>query len=135
MKKLFSMTLLLTAMFLTFSSCSKDDDNGNSLSGTKWATKFADNDYIVIEFVSDSEVEGYFTDANFVIVGNPSTGKYSMNDNKITFNNFIINYAGIAKYKYSEATISGSILRTSYQWKYNSSNDWGSISTDNFQKQ
>lgn len=26
MKKLFSMTLLLTAMFLTFSSCSKDDD-------------------------------------------------------------------------------------------------------------
>lgn len=27
MKKFLSMTLLLTAMFLTFSSCSKDDDN------------------------------------------------------------------------------------------------------------
>lgn len=26
MKKLFSMTLLLTAMFLTFSACSSDDD-------------------------------------------------------------------------------------------------------------
>lgn len=135
MKKLFSMTLLLTAMLLTFSSCSKDDDNGKSLSGTKWVAKFADNHYIVIEFVSDSKVEGYFTDTNFVIVSSSSTGSYSMSDNKVTFNNFIIKYYGIAQYKYSEATVSSSTMRTSYQWKYNTSTDWGSISTDNFQKQ
>lgn len=31
MKKFLSITLLLTAMFLTFSSCSKDDDEENSV--------------------------------------------------------------------------------------------------------
>ena len=34
MKKFLSMTLLLTAMFLTFSACSSDDDeNSNPLNG------------------------------------------------------------------------------------------------------
>lgn len=135
MKKFLGMAMLLTAMFLTLSSCSKDDDeNGKSLSGTKWVAKYADNHYIVIEFVSDSQVEGYFTDTNFVIVGNPSTGSYDISDNKVTFNNFIIKYYGIAQYRYMEATVSSSTMRTTYQWKYNTSTDWGTLETDNFQK-
>ena len=109
MKKFLSMTLLLTAMFLTFSACSSDDEN-NSLSGTEWITKFADNHYIIIKFTSDSNVEGYFTDTNFVMVGSLSTGKYSMKDNQVTFNNFIIKYYGIAEYRYESAQISGSAI-------------------------
>ena len=133
MKKFLSMTLLLTAMFLTFSACSSDDEN-NSLSGTEWITKFADNHYIIIKFTSDSNVEGYFTDTNFVMVGSLSTGKYSMKDNQVTFNNFIIKYYGIAEYRYESAQISGSAMTTTYYWKYSSSTDWGSSSTDNFSK-
>ncbi len=133
MKKFLSMTLLLTAMFLTFSACSSDDEN-SSLSGTEWITKFADNHYIIIKFTSDSNVEGYFTDTNFVMVGSLSTGKYSMKDNQVTFNNFIIKYYGIAEYRYESAQISGSAMTTTYYWKYNSSTDWGSSSTDNFSK-
>lgn len=134
MKKFLCMTLLLTAMFLTFSACSSDDDDTNSLSGTEWVAKFADNHYIIIKFTSDSNVEGYFTDINFVTVGSISTGTYSMKDNQVAFNNFIIKYYGIAGYRYENAQISGSAMTTTYYWKYNTSSNWGSSQTDTFSK-
>lgn len=134
MKKFLSMTLLLTAMFLTFSACSSDDDDTNSLSGTEWVAKFADNHYIVIKFTSDSNVEGYFTDTNFVTVGSISTGTYSVKDNQVTFNNFIIKYYAIAGYRYESAQISGSAMTTTYYWKYNTSSNWGASQTDTFSK-
>ena len=134
MKKFFSMTLLLTAMFLTFSACSSDDDEKNSLSGTEWIRKYTDDHYIIIKFTSDSKVEGYFTDTNFVMVGSSSSGTYSMQYNQVTFSNFIIKYYGIAGYRYENAQISGSSMTTTYYWKYNASSDWGSSLTDTFSK-
>lgn len=134
MKKLLSMLLFMTAMIFTLSACSSDDDETDSLSGTEWVTKFADDHYIIIKFTSDSNVDGYFTDTNFVTVGRISSGTYSMKGNQVTFNNFIIKYYGIAGYKYESAQISGSAMTTTYYWKYNTSDDWGSSSTDTFSK-
>lgn len=131
MKKFLSITLLLTAMFLTFSACSSDDET-SSLSGTKWVAKFADKDYIVLNFTSNSNVEGSFTDSNLVIDGKLSTGNYSTKDNQVTFSNFVIKYFGIAEYRFEKAEISGSAMTVSYYWKYNTSSDWGSVYTKTF---
>lgn len=132
MKKFFSMTLLFSAMFLMFSACSSDDNV--SLSGTEWITKYADDNYIIVKFISDSSVEGYFTDTNFIMMGNISSGTYSIKDDKVSFDNFIVKYYGIASYKYESAQISGSVMETIYYWKYNNSSSWSSPMTDVFSK-
>lgn len=131
MKKFFSITLLLTAMFLTFSACSSDDDEKNSLSGTEWVSKFVDN-YVIIKFTSDSSVESYFTDANFVPIGRSASGTYQLNGNQVTFTNLTPTY--VAHYKFESAEISGSSMNIIYYWKYNSSPDWGNALTDTFSK-
>lgn len=133
MKKFLCMTLLLTAMFLTFSACSSDDDEKNSLSGTEWVTKYAD-DYLIIKFTSDSKVEGYFADSNFVMDGRLSSGTYTIDGNQVTFNNFIIKYMGSFEYKYTNATISGSAMTVTYYMKHTTSSNWGTAETDNFSK-
>ena len=117
MKKFLCMTLLLTAMFLTFSACSSDDDEKNSLSGTEWVTKYAD-DYLIIKFTSDSKVEGYFAVSNFVMDGRLSSGTYTIDGNQVTFNNFIIKYMGSFEYRYTNATISGSAMTVTYYMKH-----------------
>lgn len=133
MKKFLSITLLLTAMFLTFSSCSKEDDDENSLSGTEWVTKYAD-DYLIIKFTSDSKVEGYFADSNFVMDGKLSSGTYTLDGNQVIFNNFIVKYMGMVEYKYTKAVISSSAMTVDYYMKYTSSSDWGKALTDTFSK-
>lgn len=133
MKKFLSMTLLLTAMFLTFSACSSDDDEKNSLSGTEWVTKYAD-DYLIIKFTSDSKVEGYFADSNFVMDGKLSSGTYTLDGNQVIFNNFIVKYMGMVEYKYTKAVISSSAMTVDYYMKYTSSSDWGKALTDTFSK-
>lgn len=132
MKKFLSMTLLFAAMFLTFSACSNDDSV--SLSGTEWIAKYADDNYIIVKFISDSSVEGYFTDTNFIMMGNISSGTYSIKDDKVSFDNFIVKYYGIASYKYESAHISGSTMETIYCWKYNNSSSWYSPTTKVFSK-
>ena len=114
MKKFLCMTLLLTAMFLTFSACSSDDDEKNSLSGTEWVTNFADS--------------------NFVMDGRLSSGTYTIDGNQVTFNNFIIKYMGSFEYRYTNATISGSAMTVTYYMKHTTSSNWGTAETDNFSK-
>ena len=44
MKKFLSITLLLTAMFLTFSACSKDDDEKEKVQDTTYTFSYTAND-------------------------------------------------------------------------------------------
>lgn len=105
----------------------------NSLSGTEWVTKYAD-DYLIIKFTSDSKVEGYFADSNFVMDGRLSSGTYTIDGNQVTFNNFIIKYMGSFEYRYTNATISGSAMTVTYYMKHTTSSNWGTAETDNFSK-
>lgn len=47
---------------------------------------------LLSSFTSDSKVEGYFADSNFVMDGRLSSGTYTIDGNQVTFNNFIIKY-------------------------------------------
>ena len=81
MKKFLSMTLLFTAMFLTFSACSSDDDeNSNPLNGTKWVANFGNDEILVIEFISDTKFQEYMADLNGNVMSTGvDSGAYTFN--------------------------------------------------------
>ncbi len=73
MKKLLSLTLLITAMFLMFAACSNDEAKEPTLSGTKWVADYGQDEILVIEFTSDTKFQEYMADKNGNIA---STGVY-----------------------------------------------------------
>ena len=83
------MTLLLTAMFLTFSACSSDDDeNSNPLNGTKWVANFGNDEILVIEFISDTKFQEYMADLNGNVMSTGVySGAYTYSDDVIQFSN------------------------------------------------
>ncbi|MBQ1199653.1 MAG: hypothetical protein IIW05_01330 [Paludibacteraceae bacterium] len=90
MKKVFYLMLVLSAITMSF-SCSKDDDtfeNPNPLKGTLWyvedeVTVFEKNEFTrYIEFVDNTTVKIWDTDGH-----GPYNGTYTINGNKVIFNN------------------------------------------------
>lgn len=126
--------LLICFATTTMLSCSKEGNNGsnsgnqssNELIGTKWVTSYAD-DYMVIEFVSENQVQGYFAKGdNYAYWLGLSTGSYSLNGKNITFSGFDIVYSYVlnSHYKPQTGTYSGSIMQTQGLESIYSDNDW-----------
>lgn len=128
-------TIKLTALcFLTavlMMSCSKDTENGNhnnqnALVGTKWVTSYADY-YMVIEFVSENQVQGYFAKGdNYAYLQGLTTGSYSLNGKSITFSGFDIIYSYMlnSHYKPQTGSFNGGIMQTQGLQSVYSDNDW-----------
>ena len=111
MKKFLSMTLLLTAMFLTFSACSSDDDeNSNPLNGTKWVANFGNDEILVIEFISDTKFQEYMADLNGNVMSTGvDSGAYTYSDDVIQFSN------QTSTSPFKSATLNGNVLEMTYQ--------------------
>ena len=128
MKTTIKVLLVCIATAVLMLSCSKKNEeaqNPNSLSGTKWATTYADN-FMVIEFVSDNQVQGYIAKGdNLAYYGGLSTGSYSVSGNNITFSGFDIVYMS-CHYKPQSGSINGSVMQTQGQQSLYSNNDWTS---------
>ena len=111
MKKFLRMTLLLTAMFLTFSACSSDDDeNSNPLNGTKWVANFGNDEILVIEFISDTKFQEYMADLNGNVMSTGvDSGAYTYSDDVIQFSN------QTSTSPFKSATVNGNVLEMTYQ--------------------
>ena len=95
MKKVFYLMLVLSAITMSF-SCSKDDDtlgNPNPLKGTLWyvedeVTVFEKHEFTrYIEFVDNTTVKIWDTSGH-----GPYNGTYTINGNKVIFNNLYDRY-------------------------------------------
>jgi hypothetical protein len=99
MKKFLFLTVALLALNLTFTSCSKDDDNApDSLTGTAWSLT-VDDYSTILSFISatectftysdDDEVDNatYVYEKPKVTITDPDEGSIvgTVNGNKITF--------------------------------------------------
>lgn len=89
--KTIKLFCIITLLFLA--SCTPEEKNNkatNPLTGTKWATSYADY-YMVIEFTSENQVQGYFAKGSSLTYHNGLTnGSYSVSGSNVTFNNFDI---------------------------------------------
>lgn len=121
MKKVFSLMLLLATM-LTFTACGDDDKDEpkQSLAGTSWSASYVD-ELFIIEFESDSKVSGFRADANGNIKGDVYYGTYSVNNGKITLNNFsIVNFY---RFYFTDGTVSGNNMVLNYWWEMGAPGD------------
>jgi len=112
MKKLLSMTLLLSAMFIMFTACSSDDDEAKkpTLSGTKWVADYGQDETLVIEFTSDTKFQNYMADKNGNVA---STG---VNYGTYTYSNDIVQFTEHdSTGPFDSATINGNILNLTYK--------------------
>ena len=86
--KFWSVLLLMVVFLPVLNSCSSDDENSPSLTGTKWTSTINDKKYI-LEFSSGSEVLLYEADINNNYVDNLDKGNYSFDKNTVNFNESI----------------------------------------------
>lgn len=128
--KTIKLFCIITLLFLA--SCTPEEKNNkatNPLTGTKWATSYADY-YMVIEFTSENQVQGYFAKGSSLTYHNGLTnGSYSVSGSNVTFNNFDIiwnAFGSRSHYKPQTGTFSGSIMQTKGQSSIYSDNDWHS---------
>lgn len=83
--------LLLSVLLLAFAcvSCGDDEPEAPSLNGTRWSADLS-SAYLVVEFVSDSEVVGYHTDVVGDVPGSVAKGRYTFDGTKVVFSDFAI---------------------------------------------
>lgn len=122
MKKLVLILAVVTAM-AAISGCNKQAEDSNILVGTKWVTTCSNDEIIVLEFSSSSEVTGYIASIEGIISGNPYKGSYSLSGSSIAFNGLQIKRI-YHLYELRSGTISGSILSTSGREKYGENGQW-----------
>lgn len=117
--------LCIILLLLCLASCSneeKKDAVNNPLIGTKWATSYVDDHFMVIEFTSEKQVQAYFAQgSSLTYYCGLTTGSYSISENKITFNN--VDLVRITtQYVPLTGTFNGSIMQT--QGKESIANNW-----------
>lgn len=136
MKKLILSFLLINILLNT--TCKKEEKQSNPIIGTTWVHSYSnyltDYNYIVIKFISATEVVGYFADINLIMSENPTSATYSIKNNSIVFTNFIVDYSYPAVYWFKTAEIIGETMKVSEQYRLGT-NEWWSIDIRNFQKQ
>ena len=116
--------------------CSQNGDVvDNQLKGTKWIYRYSDEDYYVLEFISENDVVGYIADDNFIMSGNPSNSKYSLIENQVEFNSLIIKDLFIFHKFKSAMMLNNSMMSVNIIDKVGDDGEWDYEQTWIFNKQ
>ena len=140
MKKLLLTLLAISVAILTIASCNEQPvapdtptKEPNPLVGTKWYASYADY-LMVLEFTSDTDVNGYFAKSNGVYSSGLTSGTYTVSGNSVKFTGLTYRWI-YAYYRLESGTISGSLLSTKGQETFNiDKGEWYSW-TETFTKQ
>ena len=114
-KKMSVLFFVATSMLMF--SCSKEVDeegnnqsNSNPMNGTKWVYSRSQTNCVVIEFISDNQIQTYSAYTNTLAPSDRiAQGTYSFSDNNITFSMDGV-WVGMLQYKYTTGYVSGSLL-------------------------
>lgn len=109
MKRILCYLIAVISAVVSLSSCDKDSTK-NELVGTKWSSSYADY-LMVLEFVSDTQVQGYFAKPNGTYYSGQITGTYKIDDNTIVFSNMTYRWM-YAYYELNSGKVNGSLLST-----------------------
>lgn len=131
-----SLFLAFTIGVLCLSSCAKVNPStkeSNPLVATKWYASYSDY-LMVLEFISSTEVTGYFTKANGVYSSGQTSGTYIESGSKINFSGLSYRW-GYAYYRLDAGNINGFLLSITGQKTFDiEKGDW-STWPDTFSKQ
>ena len=134
MRKIITLLIGALCSIAAFTACEKTaPEETNPLVGTKWYASYSDY-LMVLEFISDTEVTGYFAKDNGVYDSGKTSGTYTVSGNRVTFSGLTYRWI-YAYYRLESGILSGSLLSTTGQKTFSiDKGEWSSWN-DTFSKQ